>query len=77
MEASLKPDAKELLRTEINVLTDCLVEFLEGCGETLARRADDFYRTVPSELTVYGVRNGDVFLREYADTDSFHEAVRS
>lgn len=76
MDPYLKPDPTELSRTEINLLTDCVVEFLEGCGEILAKSVDDFYRVVPSELTVYGVRNGDVFLREYADADAFHDAMR-
>jgi hypothetical protein len=67
--------AGELSQREIGLVIDALLEFLYLCGDAAARGVAAVHRTVPSELTVYGCRNGDLFESSFESAEEYQRAV--
>jgi hypothetical protein len=71
------PVDSELGSTDLDYLTGYLLGYLLGYGEGVAPLVPAFYRTVPSELLVYGRRGGELFEREFDDREAFDRAVET
>ena len=69
------PVAGELSRLEVKLLSDALLEFLYIAGAAVARTISAVHRTVPSELIVYGCRNGDLFESRFEHPEEYERAV--
>jgi hypothetical protein len=71
------PTEGELSLHDINLVRDAMLEFLYLGGDAAARGVSAVHRTVPSELTVYGCRNGDLFESRYESSEEYQRAVET
>lgn len=62
---------------ELESLRQAFLEFLVTGGTALARTAPSFVRSVPSELWIYGSREGDLFARGVSEYEAFAEHLRT
>jgi hypothetical protein len=67
------PVDNELSRAELDYLSDHVRGYLVGLGHTLVEKSAPFYRVIPSQRVVYGLRAGELFERSIDSAEDFED----
>jgi hypothetical protein len=69
---------EEFPRREINYVIDFLVGYLTGFFQSAKDRYDEpFFKSVRSDLILFGYKDGSFFDQQFEDSDGFDEAVQN